>query len=66
GYGIDNEENIEGLRCVAAPVRTDDGVLGAISMSGPSSRFTEERLHGELSDYVQRSANVIELNTKFS
>lgn len=66
GYGIDNEENIEGLRCVAAPVRTDEGVLGALSISGPSSRFTDDRLHGELSDYVQRAANVIELNTKFS
>lgn len=66
GYGIDNEENIEGLRCVAAPVRTDEAVLGALSISGPSSRFTEDRLHGELADHVQRSANVIELNTKFS
>jgi DNA-binding IclR family transcriptional regulator len=66
GYGIDNEENIEGLRCVAAPVRTDQKVLGAISISGPSSRFTTDRLHGELSEDVQRAANVVELNTKFS
>jgi DNA-binding IclR family transcriptional regulator len=66
GYGIDDEENIEGLRCIAAPVRADERVLGALSISGPSSRFTEDRLHGELSDSVQRSANVIEINTKFS
>jgi len=66
GYGIDDEENIEGLRCIAAPVRTDERVLGAISISGPSSRFTEERLHGELADFVTRSANVVEINTKFS
>lgn len=66
GYSIDDEENINGLRCVAAPVRKGEKVLGAISVSGPSSRFTDERLHGELSDYVQRAANVIELNTKFS
>jgi DNA-binding IclR family transcriptional regulator len=66
GYGIDDEENIEGLRCIAAPVRTDERVLGALSISGPSSRFTEERLHGELADSVTRSANVIEINTKFS
>ncbi|WP_224450342.1 IclR family transcriptional regulator [Haloprofundus salilacus] len=66
GYALDNEENIRGLRCVAAPVRNGSKVLGAISVSGPSSRFTDERLHGELSDYVLRAANVIELNTKFS
>ncbi|MFC6825150.1 IclR family transcriptional regulator [Halopelagius fulvigenes] len=66
GYALDDEENIEGLRCVAAPVRDGNEVLGAISISGPSSRFTKDRLHGELSDHVQRAANVIELNTKFS
>jgi len=65
-YGTDDEENIEGLRCVAAPVRNGDTVLGAISITGPSSRFTDERVRGELSDYAQRAANVIELNTKFS
>lgn len=66
GYGIDDEENVEGLRCVAAPVKSDDRILGAISLSGPSSRFTDDRLHGELADSVRRAANVIELNTKFS
>lgn len=66
GYGIDDEENIEGLRCVAAPVSDEETVLGAISITGPSSRFTDERIHGDLSDHVQRAANVIELNTKFS
>lgn len=66
GYGIDDEENIEGLRCVSAPVKNGDTVLGAISITGPSSRFTDERIHGELSNHAQRAANVIELNTKFS
>lgn len=66
GYGIDDEENIEGLRCVAAPVKRGETVLGAISVTGPSSRFTDERIHEEMSDHVKRAANVIELNTKFS
>lgn len=66
GYGIDDEENFDGLRCIAAPVRSDDTVLGAISLTGPSSRFTDDRLHGDLSDHVRRAANVIELNTKFA
>ncbi|WP_254274491.1 IclR family transcriptional regulator [Haloarcula marina] len=66
GYGIDDEENFAGLRCVAAPVKNDDTVLGAISVTGPSSRFTDDVLHDELSESVQRAANVIEVNTKFS
>lgn len=66
GYGIDDEENFDGLRCVAAPVKNDQTVLGAISVTGPSSRFTLDRIHDELSDKVQRAANVIELNTRFA
>ena len=66
GYGIDDEENFGGLRCISAPVRNGESVLGAISITGPSSRFTEDRLHGELSEHVKRAANVIELNTKFA
>lgn len=66
GYAIDDEENIEGLRCVAAPVRNGSTVLGAISVTGPASRITDDYLHGELAESVQRAANVIELNTKFS
>ena len=66
GYGIDDEENIEGLRCISAPVKNGDQVLGGVSVTGPSSRLTDEQIHEKLSDQVQRAANVIELNTKFS
>lgn len=66
GYGIDDEENFNGLRCVSAPVTDDDDVLGAISVTGPSSRFTTDQIETDLSDKVRRAANVIELNTKFA
>lgn len=66
GYGVDDEENIEGLRCVATPVKNDETVLGAVSVSGPSRRMTLSRIHDSLADEVQRVANVIELNTKFA
>lgn len=36
GYAIDNEERVEGMRCIAAPVVGPNGdVLGAISVFGP-------------------------------
>lgn len=43
GYAIDNEERELGLRCVAAPI-TDHtaGVVASVSLSGPTSRLTED------------------------
>jgi IclR family transcriptional regulator, acetate operon repressor len=44
GYATDNEEYVEGIRCVAAPVRAEDGqVIGAIGISAPLARFPEDR-----------------------
>jgi len=67
GYAFDNEERIDGLKCVAAPVTDSNGrVLGAVSVSGPSSRMKGKRFTDELPEMVTRSANVIEINTQFS
>lgn len=45
GYAFDNEEFMEGLRCVAAPIRDYTGkVCAAISISGPVSRLRGEKL----------------------
>lgn len=44
GYSVDNEEWVQGIRCVAAPVFfSAENVLGALSVSAPSSRFTQEQ-----------------------
>jgi len=66
GYAIDDEENIEGVRCIGAPITDGSTVYGAISISGPSSRQSLDRLHDELAERVRNAANIIELNTKFS
>ena len=45
GYALDDEEARIGLRCVAAVVYSDcSEPLAAISVSGMTSRVTEERL----------------------
>jgi DNA-binding IclR family transcriptional regulator len=66
GYATDDEENVDGLRCIAAPVMGNESVLGAVSVSGPSSRFSGEVFTEELPSVVKRAANVIELNSKFA
>ncbi len=46
GYAWTLEELEIGLHAMAAPVRSRDGeVIAAVSASGPSYRFTEERMH---------------------
>ena len=44
GYGIDDEEFVDGIRCVAAPVFDLTGrVIGAISLSAPTMRTNTQR-----------------------
>jgi IclR family transcriptional regulator, acetate operon repressor len=45
GYAIDNEEQEDGVCCLAVPVfGTDEQVQAAISISGPSSRLHEQQM----------------------
>jgi DNA-binding IclR family transcriptional regulator len=53
GYAVDNEENEDGIRCVAAPIRNYRGeVIAGISISGPAVRITEERINQQLKRQV--------------
>lgn len=45
GYSVDNMEHEYGIKCVAVPIRSIRGsVIGAISVSAPSLRFTDENI----------------------
>ena len=57
GYALDNEENEEGIRCVAAPIQNETGqVVAAISISVPTIRTAKERLETTLKDQVTETA----------
>jgi len=57
GYAIDNEEMEMGVCCLAAPVRDyTKQIIGTISISGPTTRFTQERITQELAPLLLQSA----------
>ena len=59
GYAWTLEELEIGLHAMAAPIRDQEGqVVAAISASGPSYRFTEERMH-ELAPVLLKGAEEI-------
>jgi DNA-binding IclR family transcriptional regulator len=47
GYAIDDEEVECGVRCIGAPILNDSGrPVAAVSISGPSSRITQQSVPG--------------------
>lgn len=67
GYSIDDEENIPGVRCIGKAVSAPEvNLLGALSITGPSQRMTNERMEEEIHDKIAQAANVIEVNSMYS
>jgi IclR family transcriptional regulator, KDG regulon repressor len=65
GYAIDDEENEEGARCVAAAVRDHLGnPVAAISVSGPAMRVSRNRIPG-IAKLVVSSANWVSVELGF-
>lgn len=59
GFARDDEEHETGIHCVAAPLFGVDGsVVGAISLSAPTSRVDRERLLSFVPDLLEHSAAI--------
>ena len=66
-YAIDQEERLNGLRCLAAPITDgEDRAIAAISVSCPIHRVSDDWFFDELSDKVLGAANVIEIKRNYS
>lgn len=59
GYSIDDEERNLGMRCIAAPIYDVYGeVVAGISVSGPTSRVTPQKVF-ELAQHVTNAAKAV-------
>ncbi|WP_435157570.1 IclR family transcriptional regulator [Haladaptatus sp. DFWS20] len=67
GYAYNDEEEIEGLKAIGAPIIDRNGrVLGSLSVSGPTNRMNEAEYHDVIVEKVTNAANVIEVNINMS
>lgn len=59
GYARDWEEHEEGVKCLGSPVRNYSGnVVAAVSLSGPSFRFSDKNLD-TFASAVKRASNAL-------
>jgi DNA-binding IclR family transcriptional regulator len=67
GYSTNNQENIDGLRAIGAPIKGPNGsVVGSISVSGPTHRIKGEWFNSELPQLLLGAKNELELNIAHS
>lgn len=63
GFALDDEERVNGLRAVAAPITdAQDQVLGSLCVAGPTNRLRGDRFRSELPHTILNATNIIELN----
>ncbi|MFB6070608.1 MAG: IclR family transcriptional regulator [Halanaeroarchaeum sp.] len=66
GFGLNDEESIEGLRAVGTAITGADGtVMGALSVSGPSSRMDGAKFTEDVPELLAEVSNELELELKY-
>lgn len=67
GYAFNEEESLRGLNAVGAPIQgPNDGVLGALSISGPANRLQGEKFRRDLPELLLGATNELEINIAHS
>jgi len=65
GYAFNYQERVTGLKAVGAPIKMNDQIVGAISISGPVNRMTGERYTDELPSVLLGSVDEISLKITY-
>lgn len=67
GYAVDNEESEIGVTCVGTAVRDRSGaIVGAVSISGPTTRLTPKRVQKELIPLLKDAGQLISIRLGYS
>lgn len=67
GIARNRGEIVEGMNAVAVPVTDpNERVLGALCVSGPAHRMTDERIEDGLAEHILGSVNELELNIEYA
>lgn len=67
GYSFNQQENLEGLHAVGVAVAgPENGIIGALSVSGPTHRLEGEWFREDLPSLLLGTANELELNIAHS
>jgi IclR family acetate operon transcriptional repressor len=62
GFASDESEYLDGVRCIAAPIRDRDGaVIASIGISAPAARFPKEREREFAGRVVTAAAQIAEI-----
>ena len=62
GYALDEAEYMDGVRCVAAPIRlADRTIVGSVGVSAPASRFLKEHCPGHSMRVLQCARKIGEM-----
>jgi DNA-binding IclR family transcriptional regulator len=63
GFALADEEQMKGIRAVGVPVKSPtDEVIGALALSGPTTRLKDDLFKEDLPNRLMRAANVAEVN----
>ncbi|WP_214699735.1 MULTISPECIES: IclR family transcriptional regulator [unclassified Exiguobacterium] len=66
-YALDNIENEEGIRCIAAPIYNFKGeIVASFSVSGPSNRITMEVINSTLITEMKKTSLEISRNLGYT
>lgn len=67
GFSVNDQESTDGLRAIGVPVRgSDDDIIGALSVSGPTHRIKGEIYEQTIPRLLLGTANELELNIAYS
>jgi DNA-binding IclR family transcriptional regulator len=66
GYAVDDQEYHPDVRCVAAPIRDNRGVVvAAIGITAPASSFTKAHIPHFAAQVKERPVRFIKMRTKY-